>query len=373
MNRWDVIVVGGGPAGLSAAHAAARAGARTLVLEKAEHPRYKTCGGGLIGASVAALPADLAVPVREQIDRATFTLDGARSFTRAAADRPLVAMVDRSEFDAALADAAGAAGAEIRCRATVRGLAEDEDGDGVHVTLAGGERLTAGCVVGADGSSGITSRYVGVSYDQVDLGLELELPVDERRYGPWRGRLLIDWGPMPGSYGWVFPKHDRLTVGVIATRGQGEATRAYLRDFVDRLGLSDLDRRARLGPPDPVPVRRRRRCAGAGCWSPVTRPGCWSRGPGRGSATRLRSGALAGAAACTEPARYEADVERVLGPSMRAGRRLLAAYARHPAMFHRVLRTGPGWRLFARFARGELAFDTIVDRRPVRAALALIS
>ena len=341
MNRWDVIVVGGGPAGLSAAHAAARAGARTLVLEKAEHPRYKTCGGGLIGASVAALPADLAVPVREQIDRATFSLDGARSFTRAAADRPLVAMVDRSEFDAALADAAGAAGAEIRCRATVRGLAEDEDGDGVHVTLAGGERLTAGCVVGADGSSGITSRYVGVSYDQVDLGLELELPVDERRYGPWRGRLLIDWGPVPGSYGWVFPKQDRLTVGVIATRGQGEATRAYLRDFVDRLGLSDLTAEHDSGHltrcrSDASPLRRGRVLV-AGDAAGLLEP--WTR---EGISYALRSGALAGAAAGTEPARYEADVERVLGPSMRAGRRLLAAFTRHPAMFHRVLADRPG-------------------------------
>ena len=51
-DEWDVAVVGGGPAGLAAASAAAAAGARTIVLERAEHPRYKTCGGGLIGASV---------------------------------------------------------------------------------------------------------------------------------------------------------------------------------------------------------------------------------------------------------------------------------------------------------------------------------
>lgn len=48
---WDVIVVGAGPAGASAAHAAAAAGRRVLLLEKAELPRYKTCGGGIIGPS----------------------------------------------------------------------------------------------------------------------------------------------------------------------------------------------------------------------------------------------------------------------------------------------------------------------------------
>jgi flavin-dependent dehydrogenase len=52
-QNWDVAIIGAGPAGLAAAHAAATGGARTIVLERAEHPRYKTCGGGLIGASLA--------------------------------------------------------------------------------------------------------------------------------------------------------------------------------------------------------------------------------------------------------------------------------------------------------------------------------
>src|SRR5262249_41660521 len=96
----------------------------------------------------------------------------------------------------------------------------------------------------------------------------------------------------------------------------------------------------------------------------------WTR---EGISFALRSGAFAGAAACSDPARYEADVQRTLVPSMRAGRRLLAAYSRHPRLFHRMIKTGPGWRLFERFAQGEMAFDTVVERRPVRAALALLS
>jgi flavin-dependent dehydrogenase len=40
----------------------------------------------------------------------------------------------------------------------------------------------------------------------------------------WRGRVLLDWGPIPGSYGWLFPKADTLTVGVIAARGAGDQT-----------------------------------------------------------------------------------------------------------------------------------------------------
>lgn len=53
---WDVVVIGAGPAGASAAHAAAVTGRRVLLLEKSELPRYKTCGGGIIGPSRDSLP-----------------------------------------------------------------------------------------------------------------------------------------------------------------------------------------------------------------------------------------------------------------------------------------------------------------------------
>jgi flavin-dependent dehydrogenase len=43
--------------------------------------------------------------------------------------------------------------------------------------------------------------------DQVDLGMEAELPTPPG--SDWQGRVLLDWGPVPGSYGWVFPKGDR--------------------------------------------------------------------------------------------------------------------------------------------------------------------
>ncbi|HVT70756.1 MAG TPA: FAD-dependent oxidoreductase, partial [Trebonia sp.] len=69
--EWDVAVIGAGPAGLAAASAAAAAGARTIVLERAEHPRYKTCGGGLIGASRAVAGGLIDVPARDQITAAT--------------------------------------------------------------------------------------------------------------------------------------------------------------------------------------------------------------------------------------------------------------------------------------------------------------
>src|SRR5438552_11154403 len=156
---WDVAVVGGGPAGLAAACVAASAGARTLVLERARHPRYKTCGGGLVGASLAALDAvGIAPPARDQIDTIRFTHRGRRGFTRRR-DRALLAMVRREELDDALREATEKVGAVVRQRTAVRGVEQDEGY--AYARLADGTRVPARYLVGADGSAAVTARLVG--------------------------------------------------------------------------------------------------------------------------------------------------------------------------------------------------------------------
>ncbi|MER7442946.1 geranylgeranyl reductase family protein [Micromonospora avicenniae] len=369
MIVWDLAVVGAGPAGLSAAYAAARAGVRTLVLERAEHPRYKTCGGGLIGTSLAAVRDRIEVPAHDRVDRVTFTWDGRRGFTRRHRS-PLVTMVRREEFDDRLRAAAVAAGAEVRERAAVRAV--EQDPDGVRLRLADGTTVRARTVIGADGSSGVTARHVGVRYRQVDLGLELELEVPPEQQERWRGRVLLDWGPLPGSYAWVFPKDDRLTVGVIAGRGEGQRTREYLRSFVERLGLADAPAAHDSGHltrcrADDSPLRQGRVLVvgdAAGLLEP------WSR---EGISFALRSGGLAGTAvAGGDLAGYERAVGEQLVPSMRAGYRLLDLFARRPEIFHALVATPPGWRMFVRFCQGQASFDKTLARPEVRAVLAVL-
>ncbi|MEU8264636.1 geranylgeranyl reductase family protein [Micromonospora sp. NPDC048999] len=369
MIMWDLVVVGAGPAGLSAAHAAARAGVRTLVLERATHPRYKTCGGGLIGTSLAELADRIDVPVHDRIDRVTFTRDGRRGFTRRHA-APLVSMIRREEFDHRLRAAAAAAGAEVQEGVAVRAV--EQDPDEVRLRLADGDTVHARTVIGADGSSGVTARHVGVAHCQVDLGLEVELPVPPAEQERWRGRVLLDWGSIPGSYAWVFPKGDRLTIGVISARGEGERTRAYLRDFLARLGLAGLTPEHDSGHltrcrTSDSPLRRARVLV-AGDAAGLLEP--WSR---EGISFALRSGRLAGeAAAGGDLDAYERAVQRQLVPEMRAGHRLLEIFERRPDVFHALLATPPGWRMFVKFCQGRTSFDRVLTRRPVRAGLALL-
>ena len=375
---WDVAVIGAGPAGLAAASAAAAAGARTVILERAEHPRYKTCGGGLIGASLAAVSGQIQLPARDQIRSATFTLRGGHEFTRQH-DEPLLAMVLREEFDAALLHRALEQGAVTRQRAPVRAI-EQADGH-ASARLADGSAVTAKVIVGADGSSGVSARHVGVEFAQVDLGLELEINVPDPVRRRWAGRVLLDWGKIPASYGWVFPKGDRLTVGVIAARGNGDATRAYLREFVGRLGLGSFEvvrdsghlTRCRT---DRASLRKGRvLVAGdaAGLLDPWTREGI---------SFALRSGALAGefaakAAVADRPEgpldEYVAAVNAALVPDMRGGQVLLSAFTRHVSAFHAGLATPKGWRVFVKMCRSEISFAELVRRRPVRMALSMLN
>lgn len=369
-DDWDVAVVGAGPAGLAAASAAAAAGARTIVLERAEHPRYKTCGGGLIGASRAAAGGLIDVPARDEITSATVTLRGGQEYTRSHG-KPLLAMVVRDEFDAALLKRAVENGAQVRQRTQVRAIGQ-ADGRAT-ARLADGTEVSARVLIGADGSSGITARHVGAEFDQVDLGLELEIAVPDRIASQWRGRVLLDWGKIPASYGWVFPKGDRLTVGVIAARGQGEATKAYLREFVSRLGLAGYEAVQDSGHltrcrSDRSPLRKGRVIVAgdaAGLLDPWTREGI---------SFALRSGALAGEhAARGDLDGYVAAVDATLARDMHAGRTLLTAFTRHAGTFHRGLNTPKGWSAFVKMCRSEISLAELVARPSARMSLAVLN
>ena len=359
---WDVVVVGAGPAGAAAARAAAAAGAATLLLEKAGLPRYKRCGGGLIGPSQRALVETglhLGALYKDHVGKITFTSQGKRGFTRATT--AFLPMIARSELDLALVEAAVAAGAQLQTGVTVGAYSEQ---DGVVTLGTSVGPIWGRAVVAADGSAGRAASYVGVVCEQIDIGLEAELPTPAG--SDWAGHVLLDWGPVPGSYGWVFPKGDTLTVGVIGARDQGEAMRDYYRSFVASLGLDlstathDGGHQTRVRAPG-SPLRKGQVLV-AGDAAGLLEP--WTR---EGISFALRSGRLAGSAAAAEVTAYEAAVEAELGAEVAAGRRALLAFARHPGVVHAVMRWLPGmWPLFVELVSGHTTMADQLARRRVR-------
>jgi geranylgeranyl reductase family protein len=346
---WDVVVVGAGPAGSSAAREAARAGASVLLLDRSEFPRYKTCAGGLIGASLANVPASVLATVEDRPARAVFTLGGAHAVAieRSA---PFLGMVDRQRFDAALVDAAVDAGATFRGGVAVREVRETPD----EVELETGDGVVnARIVIGADGSASRVARHVGVRYRMSDLGLEDEIRMDP---SPWRSTILVDWGSSPGSYAWLFPKEDVIAIGVIQRTGDPESSRAYLAAWRERLGVVDRPTLHSTGHltrwrEHDSPLRKGRVIV-AGDAAGLLEP--WLR---EGISFALRSGAWAGqAAASGDQERLDDYVRRVhaeLVPEQRSGELLLAVFERLPRLLHWALGLRIAQRFFVRYGRHE--------------------
>jgi geranylgeranyl reductase family protein len=377
---YDVVIVGAGPAGSSAALAAARVGANALILDRSRFPRYKTCGGGLIGATLGSLPADLDVPVQQEIFATTFSRRG-RDVRHRGSPTRILSLVDRSDFDNALLARAVREGAVARLDTMVSSIAEE--GDTVVLATSRGP-VRARYVIGADGSASRTARYVGVALSQVDLGLEVELDATDLS-DAWAGRIHLDWGPIPGSYAWVFPKGRRLTVGVIARKGTPRQTRDYLTAFLREQGLHDARIVHESGhltrcrtPRSPLGKGRVLLCGdAAGLLEPWTREGI---------SFAVRSGAMAGElaagaaqqATAREPARAQAEYTARIGSSlameMQAGALFLTAFERHPQIMHTLLaRTPWGWREFCRIILGETTLARAMRHTPVRLALRMLA
>ncbi|WP_394769044.1 geranylgeranyl reductase family protein [Lacisediminihabitans sp.] len=376
---WDVVVVGAGPAGSTAARVAAEGGASVLLVDRARFPRYKTCGGGLIGISLEHVPPSVLATVEQRASTVRFSRRGgaARSIR---SGRQFLALVQRERFDAALVQAAVAAGVTFAEGVTVRSIAEDAGGEVLVSTDEGGIR--ARTVIGADGTSGRCGRYVGVVAGGIDLALELEIarPANGATFDD---RVFLDWGGNPGSYAWMFPKRDVLTVGVIQAKGSPDATRDYLREWVERLGLQHDEVVRSSGhltqwrtPRSPL---RRGNVIVAGDAAGLLDP--WTR---EGISYALRSGEWAGEAAARaahadETGRaaaldsYLARVDAGLAADIAAGLRLLRIFERHPGLVHSFLAFSVlGGRLFVSVCTGAKTLSGIVGARAMRTALALL-
>src|SRR5205823_3868743 len=119
VERFDVAVIGAGPAGSTTAYRLASEGARVLLIDKASFPRDKPCGGGLTLRAVRQLPVDPAPVVEHEVDRMEFRLGGRGRFERKGRRGPFVLMTQRRRLDHYLAEQAVEAGATFRDGAKV--------------------------------------------------------------------------------------------------------------------------------------------------------------------------------------------------------------------------------------------------------------
>lgn len=214
---FDLIVVGAGPAGASAARSAAKSGLKTLLLEKERLPRNKLCGGGITSKVLAKLDFTLPKELIEYEARAT-RLHVGEGIHHFETDETLVYMTSRARFDLFLTEKAVEAGAELRDKSPVHGI--EARGSHVEAKTSNGS-FESKILIGADGMGGPTARAGGFyerwKPDQVSYAIESEVYVGEKAVQDFIGDLPyfdLYFGVSPAGYGWVFPKDDHLTVGV---------------------------------------------------------------------------------------------------------------------------------------------------------------
>src|SRR5204862_7672470 len=147
VKRFDVLVVGGGPAGSATGYHLAKQGLSVLLVDKATFPRDKPCGGGLTTRAFLRCPIDPTPVVEELVDVVELRFRY-RDAVERRARRPVIAMTQRRLLDAFLLDAARDVGVEVREGATA-------------------ELGCADVIVGADGAKGAAARALGLGAGNV--------------------------------------------------------------------------------------------------------------------------------------------------------------------------------------------------------------
>ena len=274
--RFDVGIVGGGPAGARAAWRLSRSGARVVMFD-GSHPREKPCGGGVTGRALdlvsdaidpAALPS-IAITAATFEHGANIT---AVSVGNGSRSHPLLAVMSRRVFDDTLLAAAIAAGARL-VRSRARKIVAGPTGWTVESAL---ESVQVEWLLGADGTEQSRSAQ---RLRRRSRARTSRLPQDSTCTAARPSNIAIAFEDEPAGYLWSFPRPDHLAVGACA---QADETRpatllAIVSGWLERNVAPGL-RLEKYSWPIPSlsapALDREPRPARAGCCSAM--PAAWS-------------------------------------------------------------------------------------------------
>lgn len=253
---FDAVVVGGGPAGATAASELVKAGRRVLLLDKAG--RIKPCGGAI----PPRLIRDFAIP--EHLICAQIRLARMVSPSHREVDMPIdggyVGMVNREVFDEFLRERAAQQGA-VRRTGLFERITREEGDDGaarVHYrTGAEAASVRARLVIGADGALSQVARqevdpkgprYVFAYHEIVRAPRASKAGAS---FDGGRCDVVYDGAISPDFYGWVFPHGDTASVGSGSAQ-KGFGLRASVSALRAASGLAGVETLRREGAPIPM-------------------------------------------------------------------------------------------------------------------------
>lgn len=367
--RYDVAIVGAGPAGSRAAWRLARAGARVALVD-GSHPREKPCGGGVTGRALAVVADQLGAAALPGVEvrTVTFAQDGTAATVSldrgACGPHPALMVCAREQFDERLLSGAVAAGAtHVERRAREVEVARE-----VRLVLQNGETIVAPVVIGADGPNSLVRRRVSRPFARAELSIAAGYFV---RASP-EARIDIEFEADPPGYLWSFPRPDHLAVGVCA---QADSSSSRLlseaaRRWITRAGLSGrLEAYSWPIPSLPAHAVLAHTASGpgwmlagdaAGLVDPITREGIYFA---------LRSGDLAAEALLADGGgfvdRYRRGLAAEILPELRRAAHLKAGFfrPRFTKLLIRALQTSaPVRAIMADLVAGRQSYATLARR-----------
>jgi geranylgeranyl reductase family protein len=271
----DVIVVGAGPAGATAARTLAERGVRTLLIDRATFPRSKPCGGAITARALIRFPHLRSALHRistHWISKVTLQGPNGRS-AEMRSGSPAVLTIRRVEFDALLVALARQKGVELLDGTEIHHAREDDAG--VQLQTRGGRVFTARMVIAADGVHGVIARRLHLSggWRREALAVDLmEETPNTYLHATDPDCLWVSYG-FPASsvggpaslcegYAYVFPKQTHVNVGIgylssryrTAFRGRAYALQRGLIDLLIRDGVLAGESRSEHFTPFVLPV-----------------------------------------------------------------------------------------------------------------------
>jgi geranylgeranyl reductase family protein len=253
MLKYDVVVIGSGPAGALAALELAKNNIKVAILDKATLPRYKTCGGGLVFRGRKLLDFNLDSVIEREFKSITIAMTDSNTQFKVKRDVPIVSMVMRDKFDHFLVEKAVKEGAILYDTTKVT----DISFSGKELLISTSkDTFVANFIIAADGALSPTAKIMGWKDNRLLIpALEYEVTVSDADFKRLSQELRFDLDAIPQGYGWIFPKKDHLSIGVAsATRGKKDLKK-YYRKYLELLDINAVINEERHGAQIPLSPR----------------------------------------------------------------------------------------------------------------------